>query len=49
MGINKMFFLCKEANLPQPEFKEYSGGFEVIFGFAEPIAVSIKKVKTWLN
>ena len=40
---NKMLFLCKEANLPEPEFEEYAGGFEVIFRFAEPISVSVKR------
>lgn len=42
-GISKMFAFCKEANLPEPKFKEYFGGFEVTFSFAKPISVSINK------
>jgi ATP-dependent DNA helicase RecG len=42
-GIGKMLLFCKEANLPEPKFEEYSGGFEVTFKFAESISTSIIK------
>lgn len=35
-GTLKMIELCKEHNLPEPEFKEYSGGFSVIFKITNP-------------
>jgi ATP-dependent DNA helicase RecG len=38
-GTNRMINLCKDHDLPDPEFKEYSGGFEVSFKFREPIGV----------
>lgn len=39
-GINKMISMCKDENIPEPKFEEYSNGFAVIFKFAEPIGVS---------
>ena len=36
-GTNKMIDLCREQDLPPPEFTEYSGGFSVTFKFKEPI------------
>lgn len=44
-GIGKMFLLCKEANLPEPKFEEYAGGFEVTFKFAEPISMPVRKTQ----
>jgi len=32
-GTNKMVELCRESNLPEPIFEEYSGGFSVCFRF----------------
>lgn len=50
-GINKMIALCKEADNPEPEFEEYSGGFAVVFKFKELIGVQAKKssIKTELS
>ena len=45
-GIGKMISLCKDANLPEPKFEEYSGGFEVTFRFAEPISMPVIKTHT---
>ena len=36
-GTNKMIDLCREQDLPPPEFSEYSGGFSVTFKFKESI------------
>lgn len=36
-GTNKMIDLCREQDLPSPEFTEYSGGFSVTFKFKETI------------
>lgn len=36
-GTNRMIALCEQEGLPKPEFKEYSGGFAVIFKFKNPI------------
>ncbi|MBY0272886.1 MAG: putative DNA binding domain-containing protein [Alphaproteobacteria bacterium] len=36
-GTNKMIDLCREQDLPSPEFTEYSGGFSVTFKFKESI------------
>jgi ATP-dependent DNA helicase RecG len=36
-GTNKMIDLCREQDLPPPEFTEYSGGFSVTFKFKESI------------
>lgn len=41
-GTNKMIDLCRDQDLQAPEFKEYSGGFAVIFKFKELIGSSIK-------
>lgn len=42
-GINKMITYCKTANIPEPGFEEYSGGFAVIFKLKEPMGASINK------
>ena len=34
-GTTRMIALCKEHNLPEPVFTEYSGGFSVTFFFKE--------------
>lgn len=34
-GTTRMIALCKEHNLPEPTFSEYSGGFSVTFFFKE--------------
>lgn len=34
-GTTRMIALCKENNLPEPTFTEYSGGFSVTFFFKE--------------
>lgn len=45
-GTLKMFDLCREDGVPEPEFQEYSGGFSVTFRFKEPIGSSIKVLPT---
>lgn len=40
-GTNKMFNLCHEQSLPEPEFAEYSGGFSVSFKFKTPLNIKI--------
>jgi ATP-dependent DNA helicase RecG len=37
-GINKIFNLCHENNVPEPTYREYSGGVEIVFKFNEPLA-----------
>lgn len=37
-GTNKIFKLCQEANLPEPEYQEYSGGISITFRFNQPFA-----------
>lgn len=37
-GINKIFDLCRENDVPEPKYDEYSGGVEITFRFKEPIA-----------
>jgi len=32
---------CRKQGIPEPEFKEYSGGLVVIFRFAEPIGIAL--------
>lgn len=41
-GTVRMIGYCKQNGTPEPEFKEYSGGFAVIFRFKEPMG-SIQK------
>lgn len=36
-GTNKMIALCRELKMPDPVFKEYSGGLSVTFKFKEKI------------
>lgn len=36
-GTNKMVTLCRDLKMPDPIFKEYSGGFSVVFKFKERI------------
>ncbi|HCC24727.1 MAG TPA: hypothetical protein DEP85_04355, partial [Holosporales bacterium] len=36
-GTNKMIDLCREQNLPPPEFTEYSGGLSISFRFKEQV------------
>ncbi len=37
-GTNKMIEVCHQANLPEPDFEEYSGGFAVQFRFQKSLA-----------
>ena len=39
-GTNKMIEECQRADIPEPEFRERSGGIVVIFRFKEPIGTS---------
>ncbi|MCD8524511.1 MAG: transcriptional regulator [Gammaproteobacteria bacterium] len=36
-GTNKMIALCKQDELPEPEFEEHTGGFSVILKFKTPM------------
>jgi ATP-dependent DNA helicase RecG len=42
-GTVRMIERCREANIPQPEFEEYSGGFAVIFRFKESLGVKFNR------
>ena len=44
MGIQKIFDECKKANVPMPEYSEYSNGVAITFKYREPLAPI--KVKT---
>jgi ATP-dependent DNA helicase RecG len=48
-GTIKIFDLCRENNVPEPLYKEYSGGIEIIFKFKEPIALSQQASKPALK
>jgi len=37
-GTVKIFNLCREHDVPEPMYEEYSGGVEITFRFKEPIA-----------
>jgi ATP-dependent DNA helicase RecG len=37
-GTVRMIHYCQKNGTPEPEFKEYSGGFSVIFRFKEPMS-----------
>lgn len=39
MGISKIFELCREADVPEPSYEQYSGGVEISFKFKESIDV----------
>lgn len=45
-GIVKIFDLCRENNVPEPEYQEYSGGVEITFRFKEPIGFSKQQLET---
>ncbi len=51
MGIVKIFDLCRENDMPEPKYEEYSGGIEITFRFKEPIAITktIMPVKQQLS
>lgn len=42
-GISRIFDLCRESNIPDPEYEQYSGGTGIIFKFNEPIAITYVK------
>ncbi len=42
MGTNKIFDFCREADIPEPKYEEYSGGIEITFKFKEPIGFAPK-------
>ncbi len=42
-GIVKIFDLCRENDVPEPDYQEYSGGVEVTFRFKEPIGSTGRK------
>jgi|WetSurMetagenome_2_1015567.scaffolds.fasta_scaffold54164_1 ATP-dependent DNA helicase RecG len=44
IGTNKMIDLCKQQDIPEPEFAESFGGLLVTFRFKEPVGVVIKKI-----
>lgn len=49
-GTTRMLELCKENDVPEPVFKEHSGGLTVVFRFKEPMGgVSKTPPKTILN
>lgn len=39
-GTVKIFDLCRENDVPEPQYQEYSGGIEITFRFREPIAIT---------
>jgi ATP-dependent DNA helicase RecG len=39
-GIARIFDLCRESDIPEPKYEQYSGGTEIIFKFKEPIAIT---------
>ena len=41
-GVIKIFDLCRENDMPEPSYEEYSGGVEITFRFKEPIALTRK-------
>lgn len=43
VGTVRMIEECRELGVPIPKFELYSGGFAVVFKFAEPIGVTPKK------
>jgi ATP-dependent DNA helicase RecG len=49
LGTLRMVEECKKLGVPGPKFEQYSGGLAVIFKFAEPIGIEIKKNKTITN
>jgi ATP-dependent DNA helicase RecG len=42
-GTLRMIRYCQKNGTPEPEFKEYSGGFSVTFRFKESMSSEIKK------
>lgn len=42
-GTTKMIDMCREHGIPDPIFKEYSGGFSVTFTFKDPLGVPATK------
>lgn len=49
-GTLKMIQLCAEANIIEPQFEEYSGGFSVIFYFPDFLQIhAIAPAPTSLN
>jgi len=50
-GTTKMVTLCKENDIPEPVFDEYSGGFSVVFKFKELIGstTSTSEIVTTLS
>ena len=44
-GTNRMIENCREEGVPEPTFKEYSGGFAVIFSFKKTIGGEINLEK----
>lgn len=42
IGTTRMLELCKENDVPEPNFEEYSGGLAVIFKFKESMGVTGK-------
>jgi ATP-dependent DNA helicase RecG len=45
-GVVKIFDLCRENDIPEPEYQEYSGGIEVTFKFKEHIGITRKTALT---
>ena len=45
IGTNKMISLCKQEELPEPEFRENQGGLTVVFRFKKLIGQDRKKNK----
>lgn len=43
-GTNKIIDLCKENDIPEPEFAERTGGLVVTFEFKEPIGATAEKI-----
>ena len=44
-GTNRMINLCRQDNIPDPEFVESCGGLEVVFKFKEPLGGAVVQHK----